>query len=63
MTVHHRQLSTSVLGGAATFMRPAQVLPEVVGLDSPAMDVMTDFSKVSAISVRAKTSMDNANAP
>lgn len=45
-----------------SYMRPVQAFPERVKLDSPATDVMTDFSKVSVVSVRAKTSMDRANA-
>jgi len=43
-------------------VRPVQKLPEHVKLSDPAISVMTDLSKVSVVSVRAKTSMDKANA-
>jgi len=46
----------------ASFVRPIQELPEHVKLSDPAVSVMTDLNKVSVVSVRAKTSMDKANA-
>jgi CBS-domain-containing membrane protein len=46
----------------SSFVRPIQTLPERVKLTDPAISVMTDFSKVSVVSIRAKTSMDRANA-
>lgn len=46
----------------SSFVRPVQILPELVRLSDPALSVMTDLSKVSVVSVRAKTSMDKANA-
>jgi CBS-domain-containing membrane protein len=42
--------------------RPKQVLPKSVTLNDPATNVMTDLRSVSVISVRAKTSLDKANA-
>lgn len=42
--------------------RPKQVLPEHVTLDDPAINVMTDLRSVSVLNVRAKTSLDKANA-
>lgn len=45
-----------------SFVRPAQQLPERVSLEDPAFSVMTDLKVVSVINVRAKTSMDRANA-
>ena len=45
-----------------SFARPAQQLPERVNLDDPAFSVMTDLNVVSMVNVRAKTSMDRANA-
>jgi CBS-domain-containing membrane protein len=46
----------------AGFVRPMQNLPELVKLSTAALEVMTDLTKVSVISVRAKTSLDRANA-
>lgn len=46
----------------ATFVRPTQQLPERVTLNDAALDVMTDLRHVSVLNVRAKTSMDKANA-
>ncbi|MCR4304589.1 MAG: CBS domain-containing protein [Gallionella sp.] len=46
----------------SSFVRPVQILPERVKLSDPAASVMTDLSKVSLVSVGAKTSMDSANA-
>lgn len=42
--------------------RPKQVLPGHVTLDDPAINVMTDLRSVSVLNVRAKTSLDKANA-
>ena len=46
----------------SSFVRPVQILPERVRLSDPATSVMTDLSKVSLVSVGARTSMDSANA-
>ncbi|MEW5904161.1 MAG: CBS domain-containing protein [Pseudomonadota bacterium] len=46
----------------SSFLRPAQSLPERVCLADPATAAMTDLGKVSVVSVRARTSMDKANA-
>jgi CBS-domain-containing membrane protein len=55
-------LQSSLLKTGSSFVRPVQKLPEHVKLSDPAISVMTDLSKVSVVSVRAKTSMDMANA-
>lgn len=47
---------------ASGFSRPTQVLPQNVTLNDPAVNVMTDLRSVSVINVRAKTSMEKANA-
>ncbi len=44
------------------FVRPMQVLPERVRLEDPALNVMTDLRSVSVVNVRAKTTVDKANA-
>lgn len=46
MTYH--RLPTSYLDQTAGLLRPACVLPERVGLDNPALDVMTDFRRITA---------------
>jgi CBS domain-containing protein len=55
-------LQSSLLKTGSSFVRPVQKLPEHVKLSDPAISVMTDLNKVSVVSVRAKTSMDKANA-
>ncbi|MGB8518078.1 MAG: CBS domain-containing protein [Gallionella sp.] len=62
MTKEYALLKSTPLKTGSTFVRPTQQLPERVKLSSPALEVMTDLTKVSVISVRAKTSMDKANA-
>ena len=52
--------STRLKVGAA-FMRPKQVLPARVDINDPALDVMTDLSKVSVVVVRPGISMNYAN--
>ena len=61
MTQYHTLNSVPLQAGAAC-LRPVQTLPERIKLSSPAVDAMTDLSRVAVISVRAKTSMDKANA-
>ena len=41
-------LPTTHLDKNAGLLRPACVLPERVGLDNPALDVMTDFRRLTA---------------
>jgi CBS-domain-containing membrane protein len=55
-------LQSSLLKTGSSYARPVQKLPERVKLSDPATSVMTDLNKVSAVNVRAKTSMDKANA-
>ena len=62
MITQYNALASIPLKTGSTFLRPTQTLPERVRLGDPATDVMTDLSKVSVVSVRAKTSMDKANA-
>lgn len=62
MIREYEPLQSVPLGTGATFARPIQALPERVKLNEPATSVMTDLNKVSVVSVRAKTSMDKANA-
>lgn len=62
MTKEYAALKSSPLKTGSSFVRPVQTLPEHVKLASSALEVMTDLTKVSVVSVRAKTSMDKANA-
>lgn len=50
-TENYEVLSYSTLKPDTTYHRPLQVLPERVQANSPATDVMTDFTKVTAISM------------
>ncbi|MDD2913926.1 MAG: CBS domain-containing protein [Gallionella sp.] len=62
MNKEYQPLQNFPLKSGASFARPMQTLPERVKLNDPAIDVMTDLNKVSVIGVRAKTSMEKANA-
>jgi CBS-domain-containing membrane protein len=58
----YSELKSSLLKAGSSFVRPFQKLPERVKLSDPATSVMTDLNKVSVVNVRARTSMDKANA-
>jgi CBS-domain-containing membrane protein len=62
MIKEYNPLQVFPLKTGSSFVRPVQSLPERVKLSDPATSVMTDLSKVSVVSVRAKTLMDKANA-
>ena len=51
MTENYSALPYSSLTQGATYHRPPQRLPEHVSTESPATDVMTDFTKVAAITI------------
>ncbi len=55
-------LTNHPLKAGAGFSRPTQVLPQNVVLNDPAISVMTDLRSVSVVNVRARTSLDKANA-
>jgi len=48
MTTTYTRLPARNLDKTAGLLRPACVLPERVGLDNPALDVMTDFRRLTA---------------
>jgi CBS domain containing-hemolysin-like protein len=48
MTMTYTRLPARNLDQTAGLLRPACVLPERVGLDDPALDVMTDFRRLTA---------------
>jgi CBS-domain-containing membrane protein len=62
MIKEYAELHSIPLKSGTTFVRPAQILPERVKLSDPAVSVMTDLTKVSVVNVRARTTMDKANA-
>ena len=62
MIKEYSALQITSLKVGSSFVRPVQTLPERVKLSDPATSVMTDLNKVSLVSVRARTSMDKANA-
>jgi len=62
VTKEYTPLQSFPLKAGSSFVRPVQIFPERVKLSDPAMSVMTDLNKVSVVGVRAKTSMDRANA-
>ncbi len=61
MNREYKALTAYSLNTGAGFARPTQVLPERVALDDPALNVMTDLKKVSVVTVRAMTPMENAH--
>lgn len=60
MNREYSALPSKFLQAGASFVRPTQVMKERVTLEDPAHDVMTDLTKVSVVTVRAKTPMDKA---
>jgi predicted transcriptional regulator len=51
MTENYSALPYTGLSSGSTYHRPPQRLPDHVTADSPATDVMTDFTKVAAITM------------
>nr|VFK12169.1 MAG: CBS domain-containing protein [Candidatus Kentron sp. LPFa] len=56
---NYAAFSCHLLAKGITFIHPPK-LPELVGLDSPALDVMTDFRYVQPVTVEPNTSIDDA---
>lgn len=54
-------LPVTRLQPGATFYQPTQYLPPRVGLDNPAVDVMTDFKRVSVVVVEPTATLDDAS--
>jgi CBS-domain-containing membrane protein len=48
MAITYTHLPSRNLGKTAGLLRPVCILPERVGLDNPALDVMTDFRRLTA---------------
>jgi CBS domain-containing protein len=58
----YRILNAGALDVGTGLQRPRQNLPARVSLDSPAIDVMTDLSRVAAEAIPANVSVDYAEA-
>lgn len=54
-------LTLSTLSPRTGFAQPVHALPERVGLDEPAVSVMTDLERVSAVLIRPDDSIEEAN--
>ena len=61
MLRHYAPLPCVMLKAGAGFAQPIQQFPERVGLDSPALEVMTDLGRVSAVIIRPTDSVDEAH--
>ena len=61
MDRQYRELPIRELGPDAGFRRPQQPLAARVTLESPALDVMTDLSRVSPATIRPQAPLEGAN--
>ncbi|HEY9148555.1 MAG TPA: CBS domain-containing protein [Gammaproteobacteria bacterium] len=60
MSENYTSLPYHNLNNGVTYQRPPQRLPEKVTAESPATDVMTDFTKVAAITMGPCATLDAA---
>jgi CBS-domain-containing membrane protein len=60
MAKEYKELSVQLLPRSAHYVTPGQSLPEHVTQDSPAIDVMTDLSRVMAVTIEPNASIDLA---
>jgi CBS domain containing-hemolysin-like protein len=56
----YKTLSSNTLDTQVNYATPVHALPESVTLDSPAIDVMTDFSRVSAVYIAPSRTIEQA---
>jgi CBS domain containing-hemolysin-like protein len=61
MSGNYSELDTITLTDETALDRPRQEVAESVGLGEPAMKVVTDLSKVAAMTINPCASMDNAS--
>lgn len=61
MAPTYKALASKTLNAEVRSERPAHKLPEKVTLDAPALDSMTDLSKVSAMNISPCASLDEAH--
>lgn len=57
----YHPLPHATLASGTTFHRPPRLMPRGVGLDDPAVLVMTDLTRVAAVSIEQTATMDAAN--
>ena len=62
MKENYSALPSYPLRAGADISRPTQMFPENVTLKDAAINVMTDLRRISVVNVRARTSMEKANA-
>lgn len=60
MSPSYKPLSHTLLDAGVSYQRPHQSLPDRISADAPAVHVMTDLSRVSAITVQPDTSLEEA---
>lgn len=58
---NYKTLESGMLDAEITFERPRQTALDTVTLDSPAVDAMTDLTKVAAMTVNPCASIDQVN--
>jgi len=58
---NYNTLPYTNLSSGSTYRRPPQRLPERVRAESPAIDVLTDFNKVAALTIGPCATIDQAN--
>jgi CBS domain containing-hemolysin-like protein len=61
MASNYKAISSAVLDSGVPFKRPSHDLPETVTLSSSALDVMTDLSLVSAMTISPCANLDEAS--
>jgi CBS domain-containing protein len=61
MMTHFNTLRTSTLAARACFRRPAPPWPARVALDGPAVNTMTDFKQVAAVTIDPGAAIKDAN--
>lgn len=61
MLRNYAALTSSMLQPGSGFAHPTQALPERVGMEDPALAVMTDFERISAVLIRPNDTIDEAN--
>ncbi len=57
---NYKALENKGLDAQVTYQRPRQWLPESVTLDSPAIDIMTDLTKVAPVSINPNATLEEA---
>lgn len=62
MDPQYKVLPVMPLQKGASFVTPKQDIPEQVSLDTPALEVMTDFSKVTAYTIGPLETIESARA-